>query len=102
MNKVKIKGEEIALRYTIKGLILFEAIKNNNPNVGSLFDVVAIIWSFLRAEIDRSGVGVDLTLDEFVDWCDENQSDYVRCVKWLNKEQARQSELLDDSEKKRD
>lgn len=97
---VEIKGKEIELRYTIKGLILFETLKKSYPDSGNLFDTVALLWAFLRAEVDRKGYDIELTLDDFVEWLDAGENRLKECTEWLTREQARQTELLSDDKKK--
>lgn len=97
---ITIREQQIELRYTIKGLIIFETIKRETPNSGNLFDTVALLWSFIRAEIDRKGLLIDYKLEEFVDWLDSEPTRLSECTEWLTQEQARQTELLDGSKKK--
>lgn len=94
MAKVVIKGVEVELRYTIKGLILFEGVKAQAPNSGNIFDAMALVWSFLRAEIDRKKLDLNLTLDDFIDWIDEDKANYKRCIEWLNEAQEREADVL--------
>lgn len=100
---INIKNLEVNLRYTIKGLIFFETIKKTHPDGGNIFDAVALLWCFLRAEIDRSDADVNVTLDEFVEWLDDDTARYAECMQWLHHAQAKQEEMLtseDDGEKK--
>lgn len=97
--QVEIKGKVIELRHSIKGLIMFEAVKKNYSDGGNLFDFAALVWCFLRAEIERTGVELNLSLEDFIDWLDADSSHYPDCVKWLEQTQSSQTELL-DSEKK--
>lgn len=100
--KINIKGNEVALRYTIKGLILFETVKSQVQGGGNLFDTITLIWCFVRTELERAGSDYNPTLEQFIDWIDEEPKEYKRCLEWLTTEQARQTELLcgDDDEKK--
>lgn len=99
--KITIKGNEVALRYTIKGLILFETVKSQVQGGGNLFDTITLIWCFVRTELEREGSDYNPTLEQFIDWIDEEPKEYKRCLEWLSAEQARQTELLgDDDEKK--
>ena len=101
--KITIKGNEVALRYTIKGLILFETVKSQVHPRRNLFDTITLIWCFVRTELERAGSDYNLTLEQFIDWIDEEPKAYKRCLEWLSAEQARQTELLgdgDDDEKK--
>lgn len=100
--KINIKGNEVALRYTIKGLILFETVKSQVQGGGNLFDTITLIWCFIRAELERAGSDYNLTLEQFIDWIDEEPKAYKQCLEWLTAEQARQTEMLggDDDEKK--
>lgn len=97
--EITIKNKAIKLRYTIKGLIIFETIKAQSNIEGNLFATITLIWSFLRAELDRMDSDLELTLEEFVDWVDEGPNRFGECVDWLNKEQDRQTELLGGEKK---
>ena len=94
MKVITIKGHEIALNYTFRGLILYEGLSKQYPYGGNVFSTVALLWCFIRAEIDRQKLDINLSLDEFINWVDDDQKRYHDCVNWLNEEQARQVEFI--------
>lgn len=76
---IKIKDNEITLKYTMRSMMIYERIMNTTFSPNGLTEVMVYFFSTILA----SSKGIDLTFDEFVDWIDENPNTLQDFNSWL-------------------
>lgn len=78
--KVRIKEQEVELRYSMRALFQYENITGQSFNPKTLQDFCTFFYCVLVS----SNKDLDLTFDEFVDYLDEDPSKMSEFVQWLN------------------
>ena len=79
--KVRIKEQEVELRYSMRSLFMFERVANKNFNPTTIED----FCTFFYCVVCSSNKDLDLTFDEFVDYLDEDPSKMNEFAEWLSK-----------------
>lgn len=79
--KVRIKEQEVELRYSMRSLFMYENITGASFNPKSLQD----FCTFFYCVVCSSNKDIDLTFDEFVDYLDEDPSKMSEFAEWLSK-----------------
>ena len=79
--KVRIKEQEVELRYSMRSLFMFERVANKNFNPTTIED----FCTFFYCVVCSSNKDLDLTFDEFVDYLDEAPSKMNEFAEWLSK-----------------
>ena len=87
--KVKIKGKEFELHYSMRIHILYENVMNqalgNNDNVGNTTSMVALMYCAIMASMQYYKINETLTYDEFMDWIDQQgPSVFIDFGKWFS------------------
>lgn len=78
--KVRIKEQEVELRYSMRSLFMYEKIVGQfNPKTIEEFA------TFFYCVLCSSNKDIDLTFDEFVDYLDEDPSKMNEFAEWLSK-----------------
>lgn len=78
--KVRIKEQEVELRYSMRALFQYENITGQSFNPKTLQD----FCTFFYCVVCSSNKDLDLTFDEFVDYLDEDPSKMSEFAEWLN------------------
>lgn len=97
---ILINQKEYKLKYTIRGLFVYEQLTGTTFNPEQLLNEYTLMYAILIANND------DFNLDfkEFINCCDENASIFLAFRKWLISELKQQTLLLgekkEDSKKK--
>ena len=80
--KVRIKEQEVELRYSMRSLFMFERVANKNFNPKTLED----FCTFFYCVVCSSNKDLDLTFDEFIDEViDPNPQVMNEFAEWLSK-----------------
>ena len=77
---IKIKNQEVELRYSMRALFQYENITGQSFNPKTLQDFCTFFYCVLVS----SNKDLDLTFDEFVDYLDEDPSKMSEFASWLN------------------
>ena len=77
--KIKIQEKEIELKKTFRSYIIFESITDKIFAPKTMSDVVTYFYSVVLA----SATDINITLDDFIDWLDENANALNDFEKWL-------------------
>lgn len=78
---IKIREQEVELRYSMRSLFMFERVANKNFNPTTIEDFCTFFYCVLCS----SNKDLDLTFDEFVDFLDEDPSKMNEFAEWLSK-----------------
>lgn len=78
--KVRIKEQEITLKYSMRSLFTYERISGQTFNPKTLED----FCTFFYCVVCSSNKDLDLTFDEFVDYLDEDPSKMNEFAGWLS------------------
>ena len=87
--KVRIKEQEVELRYSMRSLFMYENITGQSFNPKSLQD----FCTFFYCVVCSSNKDLDLTFDEFIDFLDEDPSKMNEFAEWLSKTMQKSSFL---------
>ena len=77
---IKIREQEVELRYSMRSLFMFERVANKNFNPTTIEDFCTFFYCVLCS----SNKDLDLTFDEFVDFLDEDPSKINEFAEWLS------------------
>lgn len=77
--KVLIKEKECELKYGFRALMIYENITNKSFSPSGIGDMIVFFYSVLLASMKNC----DVTLDEFIDWLDENPQVIGDFSTWL-------------------
>lgn len=92
---IKIREQEITLKYSMRALFQYENILGAfNPK--SLSDFA----TFFYCVVCSSNKDLDLTFDEFIDFLDEDPSKMSEFAEWLGKTMAKNNFLSGQSQEK--
>lgn len=78
---IKIREQEVTLRYSMRSLFMFERVANKSFNPTTIEDFCTFFYCVLCS----SNKDLDLTFDEFVDYLDEDPSKMNEFAEWLSK-----------------
>lgn len=78
--KVRIKEQEVTLRYSMRALFQYENITGQSFNPKTLQDFCTFFYCVLVS----SNKDLDLTFDEFIDFLDEDPSKMSEFAELLN------------------
>ena len=67
-NTIRIKDKEYNLKFSLRGFILFEQIRNKPFEIKDITDSVTLAYSFLIS----SNKGLEMSFDEFIDDIDDD------------------------------
>lgn len=102
--KVKIKGEEIELCYSMRLHIIYENITGESvdfTNLTSIKTLTTLLLATIMASAQKNKIELNLTYDEYCDWLDENDGYVVinEFANWLAETiQAKYAMLADNEE----
>ena len=99
--KVTIKDKEIELKLKFRSYIIYEAITKTMFSPQTITDIIIYFYSVLIS----CDPDLNLTLDEFMDWLDNNNNVFSQFTEWLSdtesfRSQFNKSEDESDSKKK--
>jgi len=92
--KVTINNKEIELKLKFRSYIIYEAITKTIFNPQTITDLMIYFYSVI---VSCDGDST-LTLDDFMDWLDDNNEKFSEFTDWLSKSEAFNSQFK--SEKK--
>lgn len=79
--KVTINNTDIDLRYTFRGLMIYENItKNNGFTPTGITDVIFFLYSMIQGSAPR---GVSIKFEDFEDWLDATPNVLPKFYEWL-------------------
>ena len=78
--KVRIKEQEVELRYSMRSLFTYERISGESFNPKTLQDFCTFFYCVLCS----SNKDINLTFDEFIDFLDEDPSKITEFAEWLS------------------
>lgn len=77
--KVTINDREIALRYTLRAMMVYENIMNKSFTPNGITEVIVYFYATVLA----SDKDYNLEFDDFVDWLDQNPDAIQQFTIWL-------------------
>lgn len=86
---IKIQEQEIKLRYTLRGYMIFEQITEHSFNGKGMSDFITLFYSMVMA----SNKDITITFDEFLDWLDLNPETLSEFSNWITDNIRKQNEL---------
>lgn len=97
---VEINGVRYKMRYSLRGLVMYEAIKDRPDNKGGLMDEIILFYSILAASNEDS----TMTFEEFFEAMDSDMIMFSSIKKWFAGEVGELYEKLESpvNEKKKD
>lgn len=95
--KVNINGKEFELKKTMRSIILYEAITKTSFQPKNTTDMVFYFYSCLLAV---AGSQCGITLDDFIDWLDNNEGALGEFSEWLIKVNDIEEQVIPESKKK--
>ena len=93
--KININGNEIALKYSFRAMIIFEKITGTTFSGNGITEILIYFY----ATILGSDKNNSITFDEFMDWLDENPDMINEFSKWLSKVIDRNAYINKNAEK---
>ena len=78
---ITIKGNEYNVKYTIRSMFIFEKITKKQFKIDSLIDWYVLYYCIILA----NNTDTTLTLDEFIDACDDDTSIVTKMQSYLSK-----------------
>lgn len=95
MTTIKINGIDYQLKYTIRGLFIFEKIADATFTGKSLLEYYILFYSILLANNQDT---FRITFDEFLNECDNDSTLFPQFLTFLNKEYELQFQLKKEDE----
>lgn len=92
--EIKLKKQEYTLRYSLRGLFVFERITGKSYKADGLLEDYILLYSFLLASNPES---FNMDFEEFISLCDEDKSIYPAFKKWFVSELRIQMQFFDES-----
>ena len=87
--KIKIKGKEFELHYSMRMYILYENIMGQSLNAatqGMTTSMVILMYCAILASIQYHKLNISISYDEFMDWLDDqNPSVFTNFADWFTK-----------------
>ena len=95
--KVKIKGQEVQLKQTMRSMIFFEKIQGKAFDIVTISDVIIYFYCCILA----SKSDIDLDINDFFDWLDDNKEAFQDFNIWLMTEAEKTQQLSGNNSKKK-
>jgi hypothetical protein len=96
--KLKIKDNEVELKYTLRSLFIFESISKKPFAINTITDLYLFFYSVILA----CNTNVELTFDDLINECDSNPSLFGNFKSWFDSEMQKQVLVSDkDTDKKK-
>lgn len=95
---LQINENEYKIKYTIRGLFIYEQLTGTTFNPDRLLNEYTLMYALLVANND----GLNMTFDEFIQCCDDNASIFQTFRKWLITELKQQALLMGAEESKKE
>lgn len=92
--ELTIKDKKYHIRYTIRGLFVFEKITGRPFKGEQLFDDYVLFYSFLLANNPE----FDIAFDEFINECDASPCLYDAFRQWFVREISQQKMFLQETQ----
>ena len=93
---IKINDRDITLKYSMRAIMLYEAIQKKPFAPESTTDVLVFLYCVLMG----SAKDLDLDFNNFLDIVDDNPSILVDFSEWLTSEISKNNTLSPEEEKK--
>lgn len=77
--EIKIADNEYILKYTLRGLFVYEQITGTTFSPDKLLNEYTLFYSILLA----NNAGFHMTFDDFINACEENAHLFLTFRKWL-------------------
>ena len=94
---IEIQGEKIELKQTMRSMIFFEKIQNKPFDIVNVSDVIIYFYSCILA----SKKDINLDINDFFDWLDENKEAFQQFNQWLMTEAEKTQQLSGKQTKKK-
>lgn len=91
-TKLKIKGKEYKLAYTVRSMFLYEKITGKPFSVVTVTDQMLFFYCLILA----NNPDMKLSFQEFIDDIDNKEVDLKELQKFIAAEQAEDSKLVDE------
>lgn len=89
--KLNYKGKEYELKYSFRGMMIYENITNKSFAPNGLSDIIIFFYSCLLGATKGQEV---IKYDDFIDWLDENPIELENFSNWLIEIMKQQHALL--------
>lgn len=94
---IEIQGEKIELKQTMRSMIFFEKIQGKPFDIINVSDVIIYFYSCILA----SKKDINLDINDFFDWLDENKEAFQQFNQWLMTEAEKTQQLSGKPTKKK-
>lgn len=99
--KVTIKDKEIELKLKFRSYMIYESITKSVFNPRTITDIIIFFYSVVTA----CNSDLEMTLDDFTDWLDDNDKCFNEFNEWIThtnniNDQYKESEDSSDTKKK--
>lgn len=94
---IEINENKIELKQTMKSMLIFEKIQDKSFDIITIGDVIIYFYCCIIA----SKKDFNLTIDEFIDWLDNNQSEFQNFNNWLLSTAEQNQQLSGRTKKKK-
>lgn len=92
---VSISGREYRLHYGLRSFFVYENITGKPFDGSKAFNLYTLCYAMILA----SNADVSLTLDEFIDACDEDSSIFMSFVDLMTEEAKKQDQFAGSKKK---
>ena len=92
--KVKIKDTEFEVKYTLRAMMMWEAI------TGKRFEIVTITdqWVFYYALLLASNPETNITFEDFIEACDDDPGIFIQFSEFINVESKKRNIFKTDDD----
>ena len=87
--KIKINGNEITLKQTIRSLLMFENIQGTSYAPKSLNDILLYLYCVVVA----SSKDYTFSYEDWIDWVDDNPADLEKVVQFIQQTEETQNNI---------
>lgn len=92
--KININEKEVELKYSFRALIIYEKITGKSftgNNIG-LTEILILLYSIIISS-DKT---INLTFDDFMDYCDNNPAILNEFGTWMTKEMSKYNTITEN------
>lgn len=94
---MKIKDNEIELKYSLRAIFLFESITKKAFELKSIMDMYLYFYCTILA----TNPNIELTFEQLIDLCDNDITLFNSYKEWLESQYKKQSLFSDTDDKKK-
>lgn len=92
---IQIKNNTIELKQSLRSMIIYEKITEKPFAITNISDVVIYFYSVVLS----SKLNSNITLDDFIDWLDDNKEAFEEFNAWLTSEAEKNTKLTGKKKK---